>query len=299
MSTQNVSFLAAVILYDPPGSFLNLLELLQDQGCNILLVVNKSNDIVQSIHESENIHILFEKENLGIASALNKAIAFYLDGNFDFFLSFDQDSIIPDDYIGSLNSVYNSCKKKYPKLVCLAPRICDRKKDLGRLKYNSLSSQTLSDQVFFEKVKTAIMSGCMYDRDSFACVGLMNELLFIDCVDHEWCERANVKGYVICQSSITYLDHSVGNYVIRWLGQEKTYHKNDIRVYYIIRNSLYLTMQENISVPWKIREILKTLIRLIAYPILSDHPSRTLKFELLALKDALLNQMGKMNYIVH
>ncbi len=294
MSIKNTSFLAAIILYDPPESVLNLLGNLQDQGCSILLVVNKSNDIVQAIHESESIHILFEKENLGIAAALNKAIAFYIDGDFDFFLSFDQDSIISDDYISSLNAVYNPCKKQHPELVCLAPIICDRKKKLGQPKHNNLSSQNL-----FEKVETAIMSGCMYDRDSFSRVGIMNERLFIDCVDHEWCERANVQGYAIFQSVTTYLNHSVGSHIIRWFGQEKTYHKNDIRVYYIIRNSLYLTMQKNSSMRWKMREVLKTLVRLVAYPILSDHPSQTLKFEFLAIKDALLNHMGKMNYIAH
>ena len=89
----------------------------------------------------------------------------------------------------------------------------------------------------------------------------MNEKLFIDGVDMDWCERAKVlKKLKLYKSNNVFLKHKIGNKYISFFGIKKSYHQLDLRVYYIIRNSIYLILFGENRIIWKIKEFLKELL---------------------------------------
>ena len=99
----------------------------------------------------------------------------------------------------------------------------------------------------------------------------MNELLFIDGVDVDWCERANLNKFIIIKSKNVFLHHKIGQKYINFFGIKKSFHDNNLRVYYIVRNSIYLILRGSNSIQWKIIQIIKTPARLIGYALLSEN----------------------------
>ena len=61
-----------------------------------------------------------------------------------------------------------------------------------------------------------------------------------------------------------------------------------------MRNSIFINLWKDYF-SWKSSELLRTLIRLVAYPFLSTTKLKTIFFICLAFKDAIF-KMGKMNY---
>ena len=127
----------------------------------------------------------------------------------------------------------------------------------------------------------------------------MNDLLFIDGVDTDWCERAIMLGFNLIKVQNIYLKHKIGSKRINLFGIKKSYHDQDLRVYYIMRNSLYLLIFGSNTFKWKLTESIRTIIRLLAYPILSSTKINTLFYIFLAFKDVFKGNMGKMIYIDH
>ena len=134
---------------------------------------------------------------------------------------------------------------------------------------------------------------------SFEKVGIMNELLFIDGVDVDWCERANLNKFIIIKSKNVFLHHKIGQKYINFFGIKKSFHDDNLRVYYIVRNSIYLIIRGSNSMVWKIIQIIKTPARLIAYALLSKNLKEAIKFEFFAIRDAIKCDMEKMKYIEH
>ena len=97
----------------------------------------------------------------------------------------------------------------------------------------------------------------------------MNELLFIDGVDTDWCERAILLKYKLIKANNVFLNHKIGSKYINFFGIKKSYHDQNLRVYYIMRNSIFLLIYGQNTYSWKSSELLRTLIRLVAYPFLS------------------------------
>ena len=127
----------------------------------------------------------------------------------------------------------------------------------------------------------------------------MNEQLFIDGVDTDWCERAVLKKLKLYKSNNVFLKHKIGNKYINFFGIKKSYHQLDLRVYYIIRNSIYLILFGENRIFWKTVEFQRTIIRILAYPLLSLKKRKTIFIIILAIKDGFFKNMGKMNYINH
>ena len=95
------------------------------------------------------------------------------------------------------------------------------------------------------------------------------------------------------------MNHKIGSKYINFFGIKKSYHDQNLRVYYIMRNSIFLLIYGQTTYSWKSSELLRTLIRLVAYPFLSTTKLKTIFFICLAFKDAIFKKMGKMNYLNH
>ena len=104
----------------------------------------------------------------------------------------------------------------------------------------------------------------------------MDETLFIDYIDYEWCLRAIHKGYQIYLSD-SKMRHNMGDVFVKFLWMKKPYHRNKIRQYYIVRNGLIMLGRNYISWKWKCKHLFKLLYRIPMYFFLSDDKKTTVK----------------------
>ncbi len=287
--------LAAIIVYKPDFSLGKLVDDLIIQNVDVFLFINRGNRIANKIIKSKKVDYFISSENVGISKAFNKVIKIFQDKGYKYLFTFDQDSLIENNFISSMISNFNLAQKLNKNVVCCAPTIKDRK----YTKSKSLIKTSRNYLKKYEKVSFAITSGSLYTPQSFEKVGVMNELLFIDGVDVDWCERANLNNFTIIKSRNVFLHHKIGQKYINFFGIKKSFHDDNLRVYYIVRNSIYLILRGSNSIQWKIIQVIKTPARLIGYALLSKNLKEAIRFEFFAIRDAINGDMEKMKYIKH
>lgn len=292
---MNNKILGAIIVYNPDSTLLKLVDDLLLQGVDVFLFINNGNRISDKLIKSGNVDYYISFENVGISKAFNKVIKKFQKAGYKYLFAFDQDSLIENKFIKSMISNFDQAYKLDKKVVCCAPTIMDRKYS----KSQYIIKKPKINYKNYERVSFAITSGSLYTHQSFKKVGLMNELLFIDGVDVDWCERANLNKYIIIKSRNVFLHHKIGQKYINFFGIKKSFHDDNLRVYYIVRNSIYLILRGTNSVRWKIIQIIKTPARLIGYAFLSENLKEAIRFEFFAIRDAIKGDMEKMKYIKH
>ena len=201
------------------------LQFISKQVERVLIVDNGSKNIndITALKKYDNLKIICNKENKGIAAALNQIGDVALSNGDEFFVTFDQDSIADSNLVQELLSAFESDRTG---MTC--PYI-DRKHDF------------VADNRK-KKVKTAITSGSMVKTSVWKEIGGFWEYLFIDEVDHEFCYQIYKKGYTIVQTNSVSIDHIIGQPFSKTiLGHHFTpTNHSAFRRYYIARNDLII-----------------------------------------------------------
>lgn len=219
-----------VILYDPETDVLsNIQSYIKSLDC-LFVVNNHGGDAAISELNKlyENIHVIQEKENMGISYPLNQVLQL-CNKKYDFLMTMDQDSIFHDHDMKRY--ILEIPKFDWNHTLGIGPKKVS--KDL-RIPEN--------EGIEWRKVIRTITSGNIVNVQNAIAVGGYNEDLFIDEVDFEFCYRGAQKNFDIyeCTTGI-YLRHSVGNRTMHSFAGFKYYSWNHspVRKYYIIRNRLY------------------------------------------------------------
>lgn len=230
-----MSVYAVIVTYCPDvKQFNDCVKSIVSQVDKIVVVKNS----VEHINVSyANVEVVQLDKNYGIAYAQNCGIKYALNQKANYILLSDQDTVYPPEYITTLRATCD--KYNEHKIAACVP-----------LFYNENKKQF--SQVMISKTKAivpvigrdyilshAISSGSLCPAYVFTSVGLMNERLFIDWVDTEWCWRANRKGYkIICNTRII-ISHSMGDNYKTVLGKKIVVYSN-FRNYFFFRNGFYL-----------------------------------------------------------
>ena len=297
MNNLKKNILAGIIVYRPEKNLLKLVQLLLEQKVDIFLFINERNSFSDALLKNKKINYFNSDKNVGISISLNKIIQVFMKNNYEYLFTFDQDSMIEKNYVQIMIRNFENVLDIHKNAVCFSPSIIDEK--FNNEKFIKKNISKTNNQIQYKEVNFAITSGSLFVKESFLKVGEMNEKLFIDGVDMDWCERAKLCNTKLFKSNNIFLKHRIGQKFINFFGIKKSYHQLDIRVYYIIRNSIYLILYGKNRIIWKFIEFQKTIIRIFAYPILSLKRRYTFLIILLALKDGFIKKMGKMEYINH
>lgn len=288
--------LAGVVLYNPPSSTISLLQALRNQGSVVHIFINAlpvDQDI--SIYTDLSDFMFFPGENLGLARALNAIIEVFRASTSQYLFLFDQDSRISDGYIDRMINEYQSISSVDHSIVCLAPMLID-------IKHRSRSGTNAilgSSQSINTAHPTAATSGCLFTQTSFSTIGVMDENLFIDGIDHDWCLRAWISQCSIYFSTKTTLSHNMGDSFVKYGASLKPIHSNSVRHYYIVRNSIYMILWKSFPLGWNLLEGFKTIRRVVGYPLLSRRRLLSLKMVVLGILHGILKRMGKLSSIDH
>ena len=232
---------AVIVLYNPDISLLERnLAAVSPQVDKIILVDNgsKAREELRSYLEQCRypVEILWNEENLGIATALNQAVRLCSERQVDWLLTLDQDSVIPRGMIETYRQYVDlpqvgqlSCGFYNPDAAAYPSRKTDRFADA-------------ESEGSFSEVSACITSGCLMSVPVCVSVGLFYEPLFIDDVDYEYSFHIRRQGYKVYKIRDIQMEHRLGNGVLRrflWLSY-MDYHYPPTRVYYQARNGFYM-----------------------------------------------------------
>lgn len=269
MKLNNV--VAVIILYNPNIDCLNeSLNSLIKQVEGIILVDNSidNSQIVSLIEKinSTKINYLPQGANLGVAKAQNIGISNAISQNYEYCLIMDQDSIVSDGMVFQLLEDYIFLKSRKINLAVIGPTPINKitqKEYAPRLRKNY---PFFNDYDHLIKVNELISSGSLINLQVLNDIGLMDENLFIDGVDHEWCWRANKKGYSCAMSRKAKLQHMLGEGDRKILGISVAI-SSPFRIYYQYRNFIYLCKKSYVPTYWKLNNMFKYSIKFFYYPI--------------------------------
>lgn len=221
--------LAGITLYEPNiRRLLENIEAILPQVDKLICVDNGSKNINEVkdriLCRYPQVEIVENKENLGIAKALNQMFEYAETKGFQWVLTLDQDSVCPDNLMQEY--------KKYMHLDgvgILSPKTVDR----------NFEKNTQTENAF-DYVDKCITSASLTKVDTWKQVGGFWEYLFIDFVDHDFCAKCIEHGIQIIRVNSVILLHELGNGEHHnFLGRQVTaLNHSPFRKYYMVRNWL-------------------------------------------------------------
>ena len=137
-----------------------------------------------------------------------------------------------------------------------------------------------------------VTSGNLVNVESWKSVQGYNESLFIDGVDFDFCIKLRAKGYKILRLNSVYILHEVGHgHMIHIFGRKlAAMNHSHIRLYYIVRNYLYLGKQYQQKKKW-VSEVAK---RMFIVTFFEHNRLKKWKYMLKGVVDYKKNKFGKI-----
>ena len=241
---MQAKFAAGIVLYNPDNA-----ERLCAALCSILKQVERvyifdnSTEVI-SIDYPDNVLYQTEHENKGIAYALNRIMESANEDGYEWLLTMDQDSILPD---GLMESFQKHVSDESIGIIC--PQVID-----SRRSYMEVIKEPKEEFVDF-----CITSASLTRISAWQKVGKFDEWLFIDLVDNDFCKRLRVSGYKILKINDLVMNQEFGKIIPKsertqhfWNKVAKILHNDNfgkfgykkfvspMRVYYTCRNIIYV-----------------------------------------------------------
>ena len=203
------------------------------QVSKVIVIDNGSSDEekIQSLLRSyDNVLFTCNKENLGVAKALNQLCMMAMQEGFEWILTMDQDSVCASDMVEHLAAYIDN-----PAYGIIAPKVefCDG---------NTLIQTTKDGDKETVEVSACITSGSLTRLEAWKSVGGFDEWFFIDRVDNEFCTHLTISGYKILRVNKAMLSQRAGvmKYIkMPWGRKMLLPYYNHKRNYYICRNTIY------------------------------------------------------------
>jgi len=259
---------AGIVLHNPDIKRLNInFKLISKQVNHIVLIDNNSQNfkkINSNFKNNSKVKIIKNKENLGVAKALNQICSKAIELGYHWVYLLDQDSISSPTIIKSYSEYIN-----HKKVALLTPYIIDTNK-MSIKKYRNLKMPDISE------VEWAITAGSLVNLKIWNKIGKFDESLFIDSVDIDYSIRLKLNNYKQLRINSEYILQEVGNAEPTILYRPhkdnsgkwswKRYYRSNhspLRQYYMIRNNIIITRRYS-----KYKSMLKgfLLIFIITFP---------------------------------
>ena len=229
---------AIIISYNPDNNLLDSINLLINQVEKIIIVDNgsesqkkKNINLIKDI-DNKKIEVIFNEENLGIATALNIGVKEALKQGYNWILTMDQDSKVSSNMIEKMFEVYSTIDESERKdILSIFPNFVDERIQ---------SIEENSEMNAYEYVDADITSGNLLKAEVFDKVGFFDDL-FIDLVDTDFCMRLNEENIKMIKVRDAILYHSLGESqtVKSIFGKFNTSNHSALRRYYMTRNRFY------------------------------------------------------------
>lgn len=300
MNYQSQDRVAAVIstFHPPKGLPARVLEL--SRQVSGVFVVDDGSDLSATdevIAELGRIgcRIIRMPTNSGIAAALNTGIeASIQEIDPDFIITLDQDSALDDGYVLKALEAYHKALSAgiKPGLV-------------GAESHNNRDVPLMSRRDQFPQAFDPLQSGALIPVSIFRTVGLLDEDLFIDCVDSEFNLRVRSRGFTTLIGPGCNMIHALGDpqpmMVFGWhasfRGVKRYVHSHSpFRVYYMTRNNIWLWRKYGSRFPgWLFRRLRFQLESDIFRFLYGANRKKQVKAYVRGIRDGWNGQLGKID----
>lgn len=282
-----------ITTYQPEiASLKDLVRNLSKQTDLIVISNNSDFDILTEQLESEcPVHIINFGENLGIAEAQSRGMAWAFTNGADFILQMDQDSTPHVDMVKHLMKCYweMSAEGYNPGLI----GVQDYDKVTGEINKARVKKGTPINDNYYD-VDSTLSSGSLIPKNAWDTVGGMRDDLFIDAVDHEYCWRLRHAGFKIIRNKNALLAHRLGDGRFKILNLVSVGMPSPFRHYYATRNIFLLLKERHVPLFWKLSSLIKLSGKVVFYPIFLPKGKQRLFYFLKGIKDGMTKKTGKL-----
>ena len=278
--------LAIYVLYNPDEIVINdSLSFVREYVDNIWITDNSkfSHDF------GEGIEYVHQPDNKGIAFGQNLGIQYAIENGYDWIIFFDQDSVFDGEFLKKLFASFHSLLEYDKDAYGMGPLSINM--DSGvELNKKSMRKPIVVDSKRFIPVRELMCSASVVKTEMLKKVGLMDESLFIDGVDFEISWRAaHLIGAHFYLTSDCILKHQLGEGDRKILGRN-SHIPTPFRVYYQVRNGIMLSKRKYVPMKWKIQENIKSLGKMLLFPILLKPRGKYCKMILKGYRDGLFDR---------
>lgn len=244
---------AGIVTFNPDKKRVcEVIDAILIQVSEVVIVDNGSDVDINWLSEiyTNQIYIIKNVKNVGIARALNQIMEYFDNKSFEWVMTLDQDSILTKDAIKHL------LKFSSKNVAIICPRIIHDDEIVVYEKEN-------------EKIERTITSGSLTNVVKWNNIGRFDEDLFIDMVDFDFCERIKLNGYEIIRVNNVRINHQYGDATIKKFFGKKigVYNYSPFRRYYITRNNIIFYKKYSNMSNFKImiKEIVRNVGKVVLY----------------------------------
>ncbi|UPO75590.1 glycosyltransferase [Arthrobacter sp. Helios] len=295
--TDSYRVAAVISAYNPPSDLVEKVKRLTDQVDLIVVVDDGSPSadpaVLEGLSEAGAV-VLKQASNSGIAAALNAGIRYAADSAPDFFLTLDQDSELDAGYVAAALQAYDRARTQ----GIAVGMVCAESHNGGAVMLQKSGAP-------FPEAFDPMQSGTLIPAATFDAAGLLEEDLFIDCVDSEFTARIREMGLLALIAPGCNITHSVGDsrpmrlgtWHVTVGGQKRFVHSHaPFRVYYITRNGLVMYRRYLAKQPiWVLRRIGLEIVFYGVRVVYGPHRLRQIAAIAFGVRDALTGRMGRIS----
>lgn len=232
---------AVVLAFRPGAGIQDSIARLRTQADRVYVVNNSPDDqvtesVLAPLRGVSDVEVLDQAGNVGVAAGFNAGMRRALQDGHDYVWIFDQDSTAADGMLMRLQDAFDT-----DSAVGIAgPAL--RAEETGYL-YDADRGAGFAGR------STLISSGALFSRRLLETIGLHDERLFIDYVDHDISLRARRAGFAVVKVFDTILDHRFGASTAATFLGRRIYLSDysPMRQYYMTRNRIIMVRRYGIG----------------------------------------------------
>jgi rhamnosyltransferase len=283
------SVCAVIVTFHPSADVLENLRRVFAQVHALVVVDNGSSpdemDPIRRESRTLGFELIENRENLGIAEALNQGVRWGKSKGYPWMILFDQDSGITANFVNHMFGAWQAHPQRQ-RVGSIYPRYVD-----PRTGIEAVVPRASDGSAVLPMTSGSLMPAWIFDE-----IGWFASEYFIDLVDWEYSFRIRAAGYIIADAKQAILFHAPGNPAkTRILGRTfHTTHHSPLRHYYIARNSIAFHRKYFSLFPWWILKIVYRQLHDTAISLIAEE-GRALKLRsfVLATWDGLIGRMGR------
>lgn len=278
-----MSYAIGIVTYHPDKLRLqeNILSALSNQQVGHLFIVDNHSsnlsDIQQLVADYPHTVLIENDDNKGISHALNQIAGCAEQHGYEWFVTLDQDSVLPPH---SIDEYVSYTQDEDIGIIC--PSIVDR--NMGA-EYNPSNKET-------DYIHQCITAGNLVRLTAWKKAGGFSEELFIDGVDFDFCLKIRHAGYKILRVNRIHLLQEVGHgkkIPLPFHHQMSVLHHSPTRLYYIARNYLYIGKKHHQQWHWTL-EVAKRMFIVMCF---EHNRWKKLRYMLIGIRHYQKGILGK------
>jgi rhamnosyltransferase len=294
---------AVVVTYHPERETLaRLLDSALAQVDAVVVVDNGSGPELEDwLGSRDRVRLERLGANRGVAHAQNRGIEWALARGCDWVLILDHDSVPSPGMVARLRDALLRAESQGLKVAAAGPQYVNPV--TGHRSYfvglrNWRLQRTYCPEGDAEAVLPAdilISSGSLIPAAALREVGPLDDALFIDYVDTDWCLRAKSRGYTAIGVCGAVMEHNLGagSVQLSLFGRRRQVSLyGPLRLYYRARNSVLLYRKPYVPWRWVLHDLLRLAQLLGFFSLLRPPRARNLGMMLRGLRDGLLGRGG-------